>query len=334
MTVDSALIRAAIGIELVALAAGALVSVALGGASVDGAVRGAIAGALVAAPLFLVDVLLYGRRAAYFRRLPFLAVVVARSLLQLALIVIALVIAATVTGSQATSFLTPVTIGIAVALTLVLNLVWQLSRYLGQNALLDLATGRYRHPRLENRVFLFLDLAGSTAAADRLGPQRFMTLLNEIAYDVAPAVTRGKGTIHRYVGDEIIVTWAAAEGLRDARCLRTCFAMIDAVAARARQYESTFGLVPSFHAALHFGPVVVGEIGDTHREIALLGDTMNVAARIEAESGPMGHPVLASDVLLEHTTGLPSDLVAIPLGPVTLRGRREPMLLSALQRSG
>ena len=67
-------------------------------------------------------------------------------------------------------------------------------------------TGRYSRPRVEERVFLFVDLEGSTFAAERLGPQRFLSLLDTIAFDMADAVLEGGGTIHRYVGDELIVT--------------------------------------------------------------------------------------------------------------------------------
>ncbi len=326
-----ALLRAAVLVELVAVLIGASVSLLLGGPSAAGFFRGGISGALIAAPLFLLDLVLLGsRRGRAIRRLPFGVAIAARSVAQFALIVLALTGAALLTGASAGAFLNLVTVSVAVAVSVTANFLWQLNRYLGPGVLFALVTGRYRHPRVEDRVFLFLDLAGSTSAAERLGPIRFMSLLDEIAYDVADPVMEGRGEIHRYVGDEIIVTWRADQGVAGATCVTTCFAMLAAICARADWYQRTFGFVPAFHAALHVGPAVIAEIGDIHREIALLGDAVNATARIEAESSARGEAVLASGELLARVT-LPAGVVARPLGAVPLRGRALPIALSALE---
>ena len=161
------------------------------------------------------------------RRQPFAVVVGIRTLGYLLLIVLGLALAATVVGAPVVGdggFLAPVTVGVAFVVALAANVVWQLDRSLGQGALVSLLTGRYHRPHVEERVFLFLDLQGSTAAAERLGPERFLTLLDRIAFDVADAVLEAGGEIHAYVGDEVIVTWPAEDGLRDARCVQGCFA--------------------------------------------------------------------------------------------------------------
>ena len=230
------------------------------------------------------------------------------------------------------SYVSAASIGAAVLVAIAANLVWQLNRSLGQGALVNLVTGRYHRPRIEERVFLFVDLQGSTAAAERLGPERFLrALLDRVAFDMADPILECAGDIHAYVGDELIVTWQASGAIRDARCVTGCYAMLDAVTAQAASYEAEFGFIPAFHAALHVGPVVVGEMGDLHREIVILGDTVNATARIEAASGELGYGVLASRELVDRLT-LPEGIEMEDLGPRTLRGKAEPVELCALSR--
>ncbi len=109
--------------------------------------------------------------------------------------------------------------------------------------------------------------------------------------------------------------------------------MLDAVNGQADRYHREFGFVPRFHAALHVGPVVVGEMGDLHREIVFLGDTVNTTARIEAASGDLHREVLASRDLVDRLPGLPAGVTSVALGPIALRGKEEPLELCAIKRT-
>jgi adenylate cyclase len=97
------------------------------------------------------------------------------------------------------------------------------------------------------------------------------------------------------------------------------------------RYLQRFGAVPTFRAALHYGEIVAGEIGDVRREIAYVGDTLNVTARLLDAAKTMGHDVMVSHDLLEHAS-LPPDLVAVPLPTLTVRGRAAPLGVSALRQ--
>jgi adenylate cyclase len=91
--------------------------------------------------------------------------------------------------------------------------------------------------------------------------------------------------------------------------------------------------VPSFRASLHYGEIVAGEIGDVRREIAYVGDTLNVAARLLDAAKTLGHDVLVSADLLERAS-LPTGIKAEPLPTLTVRGRAAPLGIAALQRVG
>ncbi len=108
--------------------------------------------------------------------------------------------------------------------------------------LLNFARGRYLKPRVEQRIFLMIDMKNSTMVAERLGEVDFHRLLNRFVSDLSGPIVILKGEIHKYVGDELIVTWPLAAGLKDARCLRACFRAIGRLAELGPSYEREFGL--------------------------------------------------------------------------------------------
>ena len=108
----------------------------------------------------------------------------------------------------------------SLAAAFVFAFIQDVNSLLGQNVLLNFITGRYYAPRVESRVFLFLDMEGSTGLAERLGPLAFHRLLNRFVLDLTQPIVAARGEIHRYVGDELIATWKLEEGTTDGRCTR------------------------------------------------------------------------------------------------------------------
>jgi adenylate cyclase len=211
------------------------------------------------------------------------------------------------------------------------NLIFAMGGLLGFGTLKNLLTGRYVQPKREERAFLLIDMRDSTSLAERLGPVLFHELLNDFFRDVADAALECDAEIHKYVGDEVILTWTSAITLGD--CLACPFIARDFMEANRQSYLKRFGAVPSFRAALHYGEIVAGEIGDVRREIAYVGDTLNVAARLLDAAKTLGHDVLVSADLLERAS-LPTGIKAEPLPTLTVRGRAAPLGIAALQRVG
>jgi adenylate cyclase len=143
--------------------------------------------------------------------------------------------------------------------------------------LINVVLGRYRHPIREDRIMMFLDLAGSTSLAEALGEVRMQELLTRFFFDIDEPIVAHGGEVHAYVGDEVIVSWPLSAGVSGGACLDCFFAVSDRIEEQADSYRGQFGSVPRFRAGLHAGPVVIGECGDSRRQIAFFGDTMNVA---------------------------------------------------------
>ena len=96
-------------------------------------------------------------------------------------------------------------------------------------------------------------------------------------------------------------------------------------------YEREFGLVADFRAGLHCGPVAVGELGYLKKEIALIGDTMNTAARIQQACRETDNRVLASAVLLDRLAALPPGVTQRRLGALEMRGKERALELHVLE---
>ena len=121
-----------------------------------------------------------------------------------------------------------------------------------------------------------------------------------------------------------------APRLGDGECLRCPFVARDFIERHRKTYEARYDEVPPFRAAIHYGEIVAGEIGDVRREIAYVGDTLNVAARLLDAAKELGHDVLVSDELLAQAP-LPAGLRTVTLPVLSVRGRAAPLGVSALE---
>lgn len=180
-------------------------------------------------------------------------------------------------------------------------------------------------------MLLFLDLAGSTSLAESMGELRVHQLLTRFFFDVDEAIVGHGGEVHAYVGDEVIVTWPLAAEISERRYLDCFFAIQDRIAENAESYRLEFGLVPNFRAGLHAGPVVISECGDSRRQIAYFGDTVNVTARLQEHCKEAGRALLVSGNLLRLVRP-GSDVVVEALGSTQLRGRAAAVEVFAVER--
>jgi adenylate cyclase len=142
------------------------------------------------------------------------------------------------------------------------NLVLSIANIIGPRAFLNFISGRYHTPVEENRFVLFVDIAGSTGLAERLGGIAIHRLLDRTFRLLTLAVVDYRGEVLNYVGDEVIVTWREKNGAIDCRPLRCFVAMREELSQASNQLQHEFGAVPRIRGSLHFGPVIVGEIGD------------------------------------------------------------------------
>jgi adenylate cyclase len=333
-------LRITIGVTIAAGAVGGVFGLPFGvtpGGAFDGIATGALDGFI----LVVLEQVLRGHATATLRRLPMLAVLGLRTMLYCAVFAISTLAAAALVRaalprapSAGIGVLSGSNMAVFVGASLAFNFAFMLRGLLGGSTLIALLTGRYHRPRQEERIVLFADLRGSTGLAERLGDAGFLDFLNRLVFDLTDAVFEAGGEIYRYIGDEVIVTWRRADERSALAALLCVLAIEDALGRRRGDYLAAFGAAPQLRAALHAGPVIVGEIGDFKREIAILGDTMNTAARIEETCRTSGRDFIASAAVVRRLPALPPGVEAERLGAVPLRGKQETLDLFAISRGG
>jgi class 3 adenylate cyclase len=226
----------------------------------------------------------------------------------------------------------PRIVGIAFTVSLVVGAIFEFRRLVGGRVLGSFLLGTYHRPKREQRIVMFLDLESSTTLAERMGELRVHDLITKFFFDIDQPIAEYGGEVHAYVGDAVIVTWPLSNDPQlNARPLRCFFAAEDKMAELAPVYTAEFGVVPRFRASVHAGPVVISECGDTKRQIAYFGDTMNVAARLCDHCNTAEEALLISVDLLRVTAVPPWLRLGTP-EKIALRGRLSPVETSAVHR--
>ncbi len=189
---------------------------------------------------------------------------------------------------------------------------------------------RYRKPRQELRIFMFLDMRSSTSVAESIGNTRYFKLLNDLYADITDPVVYSGGEIYQYVGDEISVSWRLDRGIRNDRCIKCFFAIRTKLRERAEYYRSTYGTEPVFKAGFHYGRVTSGEVGMVKKQTIFSGDVVNTVAHIQASCNEMGVDNLVSKELLDVLSLRSLPYVVSPIGSIPLKGKRNAVELFTL----
>jgi adenylate cyclase len=290
-------------------------------AMIAGAVYGLLVGLMIGGlELFVLE----GPMRTWLSNMPFTVNLMVRSAIYAAIIMPVQLLqdelVAGLPGSSEGDFLSRV--GTAAMVSVLMNLAFSISNIIGGRAFLNFLTGRYHSPVTENRFVLFVDIAGSTGLAESLGGLAIHRLLDRTFRLLTRSVVDYRGEVLNYVGDEVIVTWPERDGAIDCRPLRCFVAMRNELAGAADQLQREFGVSPRIRGSLHFGPVIIGEIGDVKRAIVFNGDVMNTAARLEELSRNVDGGFLASRAAMERFSSVPPFAVC-DLGRLPIRGRAD-----------
>ncbi len=212
-----------------------------------------------------------------------------------------------------------------------ISFVRMVSQKFGPGILWNMFIGRYRNPREEQRIFMFLDLKSSTTIAEKLGHIKFSRLIQNCFADLTPVVTKHKVEIYQYVGDEAVLSWPIESGFESNRCIHCYFDYMAILASKADYYEKEYGLQPFFKAGLHLGNVIVAEVGLIKREIAYHGDVLNTTARIQSLCNQLKQKMLISEEVLKHLSP-DHEIQSDDLGEELLKGKKSAVTIYAIKK--
>ncbi len=169
---------------------------------------------------------------------------------------------------------------------------------------------------------MFTDIVGFTPLSEHMPPADVARMLNHHFEMLNACIEKEDGTLDKFIGDATMAFWGAPEPTPDhaARACRAALAIAGAVAAREAAGET-----PPIRVkiALHTGPLIVGNIGaEARMNYTVVGDTVNVCARIESLSGGFDDGRAASILVSGEVVAAAGDGFRFePLGDRTVKGR-------------
>ncbi len=175
---------------------------------------------------------------------------------------------------------------------------------------------------------LFADVVGFTSFAEKIGEEMAFEMIQDVTAKMQAAIHAQEGTIGEFRGDGIMALFSVTEGLEDGP-LRACQAALDiqkVIAGTQADMTRAYGAAPQVRVGVHCGPLVVGDVGHRNKaHVTIIGDTANVASRLEGLAEP-GQVLITRDLFL-----LVEGQVSVQdLGPHEVRGKAQPVRIYAL----
>ena len=183
---------------------------------------------------------------------------------------------------------------------------------------------------------LFADVAGFTSMSEKLDPEQVHQIMDGCFKILMDEIHNHQGTINQFTGDGVMALFGAPVAIEN-HAQNACQAALSiqgAIKKYSKELKTKFGLDFKMRIGLNSGPVIVGSIGDDLRmDYTAIGDTTNLAARMESMAAP--GTVLVS---LNTYKRVGQFLKFEPLGKVTVKGKEEPLdtykLVGKIERPG
>nr|WP_233285798.1 adenylate/guanylate cyclase domain-containing protein [Bradyrhizobium brasilense] len=192
----------------------------------------------------------------------------------------------------------------------------------------ELGTSSGAEERELDVAVLFCDIRNFTSQTERSLPYDVVYFLNGHFAAAAEVVLNNNGFIDKYIGDGLLAVFgirgeAPAVACRNA--VRAAIGMQDAATRLSPIFERDLNISLRIGIGVHFGPAILGRIGHPgKRQITVIGNTVNIASRIERMTKQFNAPILLSDTVVAH---LPSTLRLGASNRQQLQGASEATLL-------
>jgi adenylate cyclase len=211
---------------------------------------------------------------------------------------------------------------------LLLQVIVEMIKKYSPGIFFDVLMGKYRHPKVEKRIVMFIDLKDSTPIAEKLGNVDFFRFIRQFIEVVSTALIQYHGRIYQYVGDEIVVSWPF-NPKNARRCIDSLIETRKLIQKNGESFRRNYDITPEFRVGIHIGDVTIGEIGIIKKDLAMSGDTMNTTARIRSACSELNQKFIVSKEVID-TLDL-KDWQSESLGIIDLKGKNAGIELFALK---
>ena len=179
---------------------------------------------------------------------------------------------------------------------------------------------------------LFADVRGFTTLCEGMEPARVFHLLNDFFGEMVAIVFSERGLLDKYIGDAVMAVFGVPiRSVDHAACaVRTALAMIRRLEElNARNFFGDMRI--NIGIGIHTGPLMAGHVGCLERmEYTVMGDTVNVASRLQSLTKEYAVPILVSEAT-RAAISEPSEFKFLEMAPVTVRGRSHLLKIHALE---
>jgi len=176
----------------------------------------------------------------------------------------------------------------------------------------------------------FSDIRSFTKISEALEPEEVVEFLNQYIKRMVGCVNRTKGSVDKFIGDAIMAIWGAplSSGDDPFNAVNASLMMREQLLEFNLDRGSVKKPVIKIGCGIHYGPVLAGQIGsDEKMEYTVIGDTVNLASRIESLNKAFGTDILIS----EETANRVKDRIrVIPMQKITVKGKSEPLTVYAV----
>jgi adenylate cyclase len=184
---------------------------------------------------------------------------------------------------------------------------------------------------------LFSDIRGFTSMSEQVDPAEMVSQLNEYFEAMVEVVARHHGAVDKFLGDGLMAIFGAPVPYAD-HARRACMAATEMLERldEVNDDRAERGLAPlRIGIGVHTGRAVVGNVGSPpfRVDFTAIGDTVNLAARIEAMTKELGAAIVASEATRDAIGGEEAELSFEPLGSIVARGRTAQTAVLAVTRS-
>ncbi|RYG54644.1 adenylate/guanylate cyclase domain-containing protein, partial [bacterium] len=190
----------------------------------------------------------------------------------------------------------------------------------------DMIAGDLQLGGSNKEVTVFLsDIRGFTKFSEGHTPEEVVGMLNEYFGIMVTIITANHGIVDKFVGDAIMAVWGAPNSSGDDQnfALKACLEMRVALGELNKRRLSIGQSAIMIGMGLHTGRAISGTIGSNERmEYTVIGDTVNLTARIEASTKSFGTDLLVSDAIV---ASLPSTYLYSLAGEAEVKGKSEPI---------
>jgi adenylate cyclase len=190
--------------------------------------------------------------------------------------------------------------------------------------------------RRETVAVLFADIVGFTRIAEVMAPEDVLALLREFHSRMTLQIFASGGTVDQFMGDGILAVFGVPTASSDdaGNALNCAEMMLDALESWNTERERRGDARLDIGIGLNYGPVILGDVGSEHSmAFAVIGDTVNTAARLQALTRSLGTPLVVGDGIIQAIHGFSPEIAAESIGQLedrgehSLRGRASPVRL-------